>query len=93
MKKSEEKRAFSSAGNQALACGIALLALAFTAAPALAEEYYICAEGESSLEIAEKAGVSHELLLAANSLEAAEALPAGQLLRIPSELLFCTTVQ
>lgn len=75
------------------ACCIALLALLCLSAPARAEEYYICAGGESPGEIAEWTGVSEELLLAANGLDGTEELQPGQLLRLPSELLLTATVE
>ena len=72
---------------------IALFLLLISAQPAPAEEYYICAGGETVDQIADLTGVSQELLLAANDLTETADLATGQILRIPSDLLFTVTIQ
>lgn len=76
-----------------LALGAALLLLLIGTQPAQAEEYYICAGGETASQVADLTGVSQELLLAANDLPEETVLVSGQLLRIPSDLLFTVTIQ
>ena len=70
----------------------AALCLLFPAVGA-AEEYYICAGGETTAQIAAETGVTEPLLLAANDLAGPGALTGGQLLCIPADLVFTVTVE
>ena len=72
-------------------CG--LLLLFGLTAPAKAEEYYICAGDESIEEVATLTGVSPQLLSAANDLGESAAFAAGELLRIPAELVFTIKIK